>query len=65
MKLYISMYHYTRDLQHSRYSDIKGLDISLLRQQFDYFKSNFNVIRMEQVIDFMKMGGHLRRIRYF
>lgn len=57
MKLYISMYHYTRDLQHSRYSDIKGLDISLLRQQFDYFKSNFNVIRMEQVIDFMKMGG--------
>ena len=28
-KLFISMYHYTRDLQHSRYPAIKGLDINL------------------------------------
>lgn len=25
-KLYIAMYHYTRDLKHSRYPLIKGLD---------------------------------------
>lgn len=25
-KLYISMYHYTRDIVHSRYPQIKGLD---------------------------------------
>ena len=24
--LYISMYHYTRDIVHSRYPEIKGLD---------------------------------------
>lgn len=50
-KLYIVMYHYTRDLKHSRYPKIKGLDISLFREQIHYFKVNFNVVTMEQVID--------------
>lgn len=50
-KLYISMYHYTRDLKHSRYPEIKGLDSSLFRQQIEYMKNNFNVVTMEQVID--------------
>lgn len=50
-KLYISMYHYTRDLVHSRYSGIKGLDSKLFRQQIEYMKNNFNVVTMEQVID--------------
>lgn len=50
-KLYISMYHYTRDLKHSRYPKIKGLDISLFRQQIEFFKENFNVVRMEDVIE--------------
>lgn len=50
-KLYISMYHYTRDLKHSRYPDIKGLDVSLFRQQIDFFSQNFNVVNMEQVIE--------------
>ena len=31
-KLYISMYHYTRDIVHSRYPQIKGLDTNLFRQ---------------------------------
>ncbi len=50
-KLYISMYHYTRNLRHSRYPEIKGLDISLFRQQIDFMKNNFNVVNMEQVMD--------------
>ena len=50
-KLYISMYHYTRDLIHSRYPQIKGLDSSLFRQQIEYMRNNFNVVTMEQVID--------------
>lgn len=50
-KLYISMYHYTRDLQHSRYPGIKGLDISLFRQQIEFLKNNFSIITMEQVIE--------------
>ena len=58
-KLYISMYHYVRDLKHSRYPEIKGLDVSLFRKQMDFFKENFNVVRMEQVIDAANDGGEL------
>ena len=50
-KLYISMYHYTRDLVHSRYPEIKGMNTTLFRQQIEYMKNNFNFVTMEQVID--------------
>lgn len=50
-KLYISMYHYTRDLVHSRYPEIKGLDYNLFRQQIEFLKENFDIVTMEQVID--------------
>lgn len=49
-KLYIAMYHYTRDLKHSRYPEIRGMDISLFRQQIEYMKSHFNIVTMEQVL---------------
>ena len=45
------MYHYTRDLVHSRYPQIKGMDISLFRQQLEYMKRRFNFVSMEQVIE--------------
>lgn len=44
------MYHYTRDLKHSRYPEIKGLDLALFRQQTQYMKENFNIVTVEQVI---------------
>lgn len=50
-KLYISMYHYTRDLVHSRYPEIKGMDKPLFRQQIEFMTKNFNIVTMEQVID--------------
>ncbi len=53
------MYHYTRDLEHSRYPRIKGMDVSLLRQQFEFFKNNFNVVQMEQVIDAIQNDNRL------
>lgn len=49
--IYISMYHYTRDLTHTRYPNIKGLDISIFRKQIEFMKNNFNVVTMEQLID--------------
>lgn len=49
--LYIAMYHYTRDLKHSRYPKIKGMDTSLFRQQIDYMSTCFNIVTMEQVMD--------------
>ena len=50
-RLWISMYHYTRDLIHSRYQNIKGLNVDLFRQQLAFFKDNFNVVCMEQIIE--------------
>ena len=56
-KLHIVMYHYTRDLTHSRYPQIKGLDIELFRNQIDFFKNNFSVVTMEEVIEASR-GSH-------
>ncbi len=50
-ELYISMYHYTRDLKHSRYTEIKGLDVNLFREQIAFMKSNFNIVTMEQALE--------------
>lgn len=50
-ELYISMYHYTRDLKHSRYPEIKGLDVNLFKEQIAFMKSNFNIVTMEQVLE--------------
>lgn len=46
----IVMYHYIRDLTHSRYPGIKGLDLSLFRQQLDFLQSRYTVIRCEDVL---------------
>lgn len=45
------MYHYTRDLQHSRYPKIKGLDTEAFEKQLNFIHSNFRVVNMEDVID--------------
>ena len=50
-KLFIVMYHYTRDLKHSRYPEIKGLDVQLFREQISFFKEHFFIVTMEQVMD--------------
>ncbi|MBQ4415015.1 MAG: hypothetical protein II861_02830, partial [Methanomicrobium sp.] len=48
------MYHYTRDLKHSRYPEIKGLNVDQFRKQLEFFEENFTVVKMEQVIDAVK-----------
>ena len=45
------MYHYVRDLKHSRYPEIKGLDFELFKNQIRYLKGNFNIVTMEDVIE--------------
>ncbi len=45
------MYHYVRDLKHSRYPDIKGLDIALFYEQITYLKKHYHFITMEMLID--------------
>ncbi|CAM3482686.1 hypothetical protein [Helicobacter labetoulli] len=48
--LAIVMYHYVRDLKNSRYPEIKGFDISEFKSQIEFFKANYNIITMEQLI---------------
>ena len=55
-KLFIVMYHYTRDLKHSRYPEIKALDLPLFREQIHFLKTNFHIVSMEEVID--ALDGH-------
>lgn len=51
-KLHIVMYHYTRDLRHSRYPKIKGLDLELFKEQIQWFTrgGQFVPVTMEQVL---------------
>ncbi len=49
-KLNIVMYHYTRDLKHNRYPKIRGLDIDLFQQQISFFKENFKIVTMDEVM---------------
>lgn len=52
--LFISMYYYVRDLKHSRYLGIKGMDVFQFRNQMGFFRENFHVVTIEQVIDTIK-----------
>lgn len=45
------MYHYVRDLHHSRFPEIKGLDIALFKEQIAYLKRHYHFISMEMLID--------------
>lgn len=58
-KLTVVMYHYTRDLIHSRYPNIRGLDLPLFRAQIEYLNSNYSVVRMEEVIEAYEGGRDL------
>ena len=46
----IIMYHYVRNLKNSKYPNIKGLDISLFKEQINYIRKNYYVITMEELI---------------
>lgn len=50
----IVMYHYVRDLKNSRYPNIKGLDIDKFKKQINFFKENYNFIKIEDIIDYYK-----------
>ena len=49
-KVTIVMYHYVRDFKNSKYPEIKGLDVSLFKEQIKYFKKHYNIITMEALI---------------
>ena len=52
--LTIVMYHYVRNIKSSQYKNIKGLETVGFRRQLDYLSDNFNIIKAEVLIDFVK-----------
>lgn len=48
--LTVVMYHYVRDLKHSRYPNIKGLDITLFKEQIAYLKKQYHFVTVEEVV---------------
>lgn len=49
--LTIVMYHYVRELRHSRYPEIKGLSADEFEGQIRYIKKHYNVISGAQLMD--------------
>ena len=59
MNINIVMYHYVREIKSSNYPKIKGLEISGFRRQLDYLTYNFNVIKAEDIINYVRNGDNL------
>lgn len=46
----VVMYHYVRDLKHSRFPRIKGLDLNLFYEQIEYLQKNYTIIKIAELI---------------
>ena len=57
--LSIVMYHYVRDLKHTRYPGIKGLDIREFKEQIAYIDRHYQVVTMEEVIESLEYAKPL------
>jgi peptidoglycan/xylan/chitin deacetylase (PgdA/CDA1 family) len=55
----IVMYHFVRDLRHSRYPEIKGLTIDQFKEQIEYIQKYYHLIRMEDLISAVSGGDSL------
>ena len=49
--IYIVMYHYVRNIQNSKYPNLKGLEFSDFKKQVLYFKKNFNILSNSDFIE--------------
>jgi peptidoglycan/xylan/chitin deacetylase (PgdA/CDA1 family) len=47
----IVMYHYVRDLEHSRFPAIKGLSLERFRRQLNYIQSHYTPIAAEDLLE--------------
>lgn len=56
-KVTVVMYHYVRDLKHSRYPSIKGLDRNLFVEQVEYLCRHYVPVTMEQVVAASRPDG--------
>ena len=54
MKLSIIMYHYVRELQHSRFPEIKGLESEKFKEQIRYLKKHYTIISGDDLLAAVK-----------
>jgi peptidoglycan/xylan/chitin deacetylase (PgdA/CDA1 family) len=47
----IVMYHFVRDLQHSRYPKIKGITIKEFKEQLSYIENHYHFVTIKDCID--------------
>lgn len=47
------MYHYVRNVKKSRYPNLKALEFKNFKKQIKFFKKNFNIINLDQLIDIL------------
>ena len=57
--LTIVMYHYVRNLRHSRYPEIKGLSKDDCEEQIQYIKRHYNVVSGPELMDAIVEGTPL------
>ena len=50
-KLTVVMYHYVRDLNNSRYPEIKGCDVSLFKEQIMFLKRHYHFVTVEEILE--------------
>lgn len=55
--LTIVMYHYVRDLEHSRFPAIKGLSLERFCRQLDHIQAHYTPVSVEQVLSVVANKG--------
>ena len=55
----IIMYHYVRELHHTRYPNIKALLLSEFKEQLEYLKNNYTFITIEDCLNALKSKSSL------
>ena len=55
----VVMYHYVRHIKKSSYKNIKGLETKSFINQIKYLRKNYNIIRIEDLIDSIKKKSQL------
>ena len=55
----IVMYHYVRELKHSRFPAIKGLSTEQFKNQIKYIKKFYNIIGADEMMDAIQSGSDL------
>jgi peptidoglycan/xylan/chitin deacetylase (PgdA/CDA1 family) len=55
------MYHYVRELAETRFKKIRGLNLSLFREQISYLKRYYEFVTVDECLEAMSGGGELPR----